>query len=189
MLEKILSEVRQVRHDIDDLQVDSESVLDTDIVSGDDSFFGGEEIVGRIDSEGNVYMGKGSWLSGNMIGRIKRKNKGCFLSTACCTFMNLPDDCPDLNLLRRFRDEFLVATQVGRLLIDRYYRLAPLILSEIERRPDREVILHGIYTSLVAPSVKKIRSGHYDEAICHYTNYTVNLGKLVLGRKRAGVGQ
>ena len=181
MLEKILSEVRRVRHDLDDLQLNSESVLETEIVRDDGLFFGDGKVVGRIDSEGNVFIGKGDWLSDELIGRIERKSKGCFLSTACCSFMGLPDDCPDLNLLREFRDEFLSATKWGRLLVEHYYRVAPLILAEIHRRQDREVILHGIYTGLVAPSVKKIRSGNYGEAICHYSNYTRYLGRLVLG--------
>lgn len=45
---------------------------------------------------------------------------GCFLTTACCEFMNLPDDCEELQTMRKFRDDYLSKTEEGKNLIKFY---------------------------------------------------------------------
>ena len=52
--------------------------------------------------------------------------KGCFLTTACCEVLGLPDDCFELRTLRRYRDETLAAMPGGNAAIAAYYRIGAL---------------------------------------------------------------
>lgn len=57
---------------------------------------------------------------------------GCFLTTACCKYKGLPDDCAELETLRRFRDTYLKETEYGSELIRAYYESAPALVERIE---------------------------------------------------------
>jgi hypothetical protein len=77
--------------------------------------------------------------------------QGCFLTTACCTTLGLPDDCFELTTLRRYRDTVLAGTAEGRAAIAEYYRLAPALLAAL---PDtaRDRRLLGLYWRFILPS-------------------------------------
>jgi hypothetical protein len=79
------------------------------------------------------------------------KNPGCFITTACCELIGLPDDCWELRTLRRFRDEVMLPTAEGRADVARYYQLAPAILGAIHERRDERRLL-GIYACFILPS-------------------------------------
>ncbi len=84
--------------------------------------------------------------------------EGCFLTTACCEVLGLPDDCFELEALRRYRDLVLAASPQGRKDITLYYRFAPAILAalpEVERR-DR---LLSLYLRFILPSALAARFG------------------------------
>lgn len=63
--------------------------------------------------------------------RKKDEKSGCFLTTAACQYQGLPDDCRQLQILRRFRDEYLAQTPEGVELIHEYYRKAPTIVARL----------------------------------------------------------
>src|SRR3954470_9525489 len=46
----------------------------------------------------------------------------CFITTACCELLGLPDNCFELRLLRRYRDRVLARLPGGREKIALYYR-------------------------------------------------------------------
>ena len=62
---------------------------------------------------------------------------GCFITTACCETLGLDDDCFELAVLRRYRDQVLAKRPGGKADIARYYELAPLILARIPERTRR----------------------------------------------------
>lgn len=94
--------------------------------------------------------------------------------------MGLPDDCLELLILRRFRDEFMSVSPEGRCLVDSYYHISPSLLEEIEASRNRDLILRGIYTDLVLPSVERILAGRNQEALVHYRDYVLSLAGSVL---------
>jgi len=55
---------------------------------------------------------------------------GCFITTATAR------DTSTLNSLRRFRDESMSATPLGRGLVGLYYRISPPIAETLERHPE-----------------------------------------------------
>jgi len=74
---------------------------------------------------------------------------GCFLSTACINHMNLDDDCFELEILRYFRDTFVISLDNGNELIFEYYENAPKILFEISKSEKKDDILEYIYKSII----------------------------------------
>jgi hypothetical protein len=82
----------------------------------------------------------------------------CFLTTACCELVGLPDDCFELRALRRFRDDVLAATPGGRADIALYYERAPRILSAMAQRGETQRLL-PLYFSHILPSAVLARLG------------------------------
>ena len=84
--------------------------------------------------------------------------KGCFLTTACCEVLGLPDDCFELRTLRRYRDESLAAMPGGNAAIAAYYLLAPSILDRLPGQ-DRVTRLLSVYARFILPSAVAARLG------------------------------
>ena len=84
--------------------------------------------------------------------------KGCFLTTACCEVLGLPDDCFELRTLRRYRDESLAAMAGGNAAIAAYYLLAPSILDRLSPQ-DRAARLLSVYARFILPSAIAARLG------------------------------
>jgi hypothetical protein len=76
---------------------------------------------------------------------------GCFITSACCETLRLPDDCFELRALRRYRDGVLAHEPGGADAIAAYYALAPSILARLPRE-GRERLLLFIYARYVLPS-------------------------------------
>lgn len=115
------------------------------------------------------------WFDGIVISRKLRKagpgtgkDEGgcgcCFITTAVCQSLGLPEDCPELTILRRFRDEILLDTAEGRREVMEYYALAPAIVAAIARRSDAAIVYAGLHADYIRPSVEAISLKRYDEA-------------------------
>lgn len=62
---------------------------------------------------------------------------GCFITTATV------GESETLDSLRRFRDESMAATPVGRALVGVYYRISPPIAATLERHPESYTVRVG----------------------------------------------
>lgn len=65
---------------------------------------------------------------------------GCYITTAICETSGKADDCHELTMMRKFRDEWLAKQPDGMYVINDYYETAPQIVSEINKRSDRNTI-------------------------------------------------
>ena len=61
----------------------------------------------------------------------KKKSGNCYISTAICTSLGKDDDCYELNLLRKFRDDVLLKSSIGSKLVESYYDCAPTLVNQI----------------------------------------------------------
>lgn len=61
------------------------------------------------------------------------KQKLCFVTTAVCRGLHKPQDCRELILMKRYRDEYLSEQAEGESLIREYYDIAPTILKRIAK--------------------------------------------------------
>ncbi len=141
-----------------------------------------EEQVGRIDQDGRVYK-KTGWFSEEEVGRVEKKTEksGCFLSSACTEARALPDDCEELTILRRFRDEYVAVLPEGHDLLAHYARVAPAIVTRICELPERREIFEDIYSQLVAVAIELIEKGKRESALDLYRCYVLRLQERFCG--------
>lgn len=100
---------------------------------------------------------------------------GCYLTSACVRAKGLPDDCEELTVLRRFRDEYLRNQNGGAEDIEHYYAVAPQIVDAINARTDSKTIWMRVYDELVKPCVEMIHKNRLQEAYNHYKAYSLSL--------------
>lgn len=93
---------------------------------------------------------------------------GCFITTAACIRMGRPDDCWELELLRRFRDERMKKTEQGSLMVETYYLIAPGYVSSINKREDAYDIYFRMYDSFIIPAANAVDMGDDNEALALY---------------------
>jgi hypothetical protein len=104
----------------------------------------------------------------------------CFITTAACEAMGLADDCDELQTLRRYRDQFMMTTELGRREVAEYYRIAPEFLTQIYACDDAAGVLRDIYFSSIRPAVAAIHAGQTDRAYGIYVAMIRNLGRSCL---------
>ncbi len=109
---------------------------------------------GRLNDAQEIMRGMNLEAKENREAPIPPKKsdpKDCFLTASCCELVGLADDCFELTMLRRYRDEVLAEMPNGRRDIQLYYVLAPAILDSIRRHGhERELLV--VYFTHVLPS-------------------------------------
>ena len=124
----------------------------------------GSSIFGGQSSNASSQISNGR--SNNASGGIS-----CFLTTACCEYKGLPDDCEELEILRAFRDKHVPTDEV-----EEYYRIAPEIVDKIKGRPDKLEVIWDTVRSCVVD----IQHGEFDNAHSKYRDMVTNLQKELL---------
>lgn len=105
--------------------------------------------------------------------RYLAQRDGCYITTAICQADGKPDDCDELQTLRRFRDEWLALTDEGQEAIANYYRTAPEIvaaISKMEKAPQIFAMLRDVY---LLPAVEAVKAGENGKALCLYQRLVV----------------
>ena len=102
-------------------------------------------------------------------------DRSCFITTACIRAKNLPDDCEELTLLRKYRDSYLLSFDEGKSDVAHYYSIAPKIVSEIQKTKNSNDIFVQLYYELIVPCVELIQKQKYKEAHELYKNTTMML--------------
>jgi len=114
----------------------------------------------------------------------KEKSGGCFLTTAVCNIKGKPDDCYELEILRNFRDEYLLSTKEGKKLVKDYYSFAPELALKLEKHFDSSMIAEKLYFSYIIPIINDIQKNKKNKAINKYKNMINTLeDDLTLGHK------
>lgn len=90
-------------------------------------------------------------------------SSGCFLTTVCCEEKGLPDDCYELNTMRKYRDEVLKQTNTGKEIISFYYAEAPRIVKQIKNSIKKKEICDWIYNE-ICEVIKLYENGQANEA-------------------------
>ncbi len=104
-------------------------------------------------------------------------SSGCFLTTACCVYKGLPDDCHELQTMRRLRDEYILKQPYGKELVDDYYKEAPVIVAKINQNSEKDQILEDTYQK-VLDIVTSVEAEKYDEAVIKYMILFHKLSRL-----------
>lgn len=100
----------------------------------------------------------------------------CYISTAVCKSQNKADDCYELNLLRNYRDDYLIKdTSDGMEIITEYYDIAPTIVNRINRDINATSIYDDIWMQYLQPCIHMIEDGKKEESKELYINMVQNL--------------
>jgi hypothetical protein len=91
---------------------------------------------------------------------------GCFITTAVCSCMSKPDDCEELQTLRKYRDKFLVLFRPDS--VKEYYRIAPHVVKQINKLPDAHLIWQTVHQLYIVPAVSMIKAGRNVAAFVRY---------------------
>ena len=79
------------------------------------------------------------------------QKEGCYIAT--CVYGSY--DCPQVRLLRRFRDEHMKKTPAGRIFIRLYYAVSPVLVRCFGKNPAFHVFWRHILDSLI----RRLESG------------------------------
>lgn len=96
------------------------------------------------------------------------RKKLCFITTAVCSYQGKADDCAELTAFRRFRDEWLCHQPGGRMLIDRYYAVAPSVVTAINAT-DPDTLYPRIWRDYLSPCYDAILRGDRNACKRRYT--------------------
>ena len=105
----------------------------------------------------------------------------CYLTTACCVQQGLPDDCHELTMMRKFRDEYVAHLPLGEEILRDYYQTARPITEAINALPDASVIWKRLYIGFITPCVYFVEQGDNESAYAVYTSMTKRLKLEYLG--------
>ena len=94
-------------------------------------------------------------------GTSQKKSSGCFITTAVCQCFGKSDDCYELTMFRRFRDDWLMKQPDGKALIAEYYATAPAIVSCIDGREHPADIYQQIWQRYLSPCLRHLEQGEY----------------------------
>lgn len=100
-------------------------------------------------------------------GTFSSAHTGCFITSACCGYKGLPDDCDELKILRRFRDTYLQDKAYGKELIQLYYKDAPEIVKKINSSDQKNKIYENIYVEILK-IVNLIKLEKFEDAVVLY---------------------
>lgn len=100
---------------------------------------------------------------------------GCYVTGAVCETLGLEDDCHTLRTLRRFRDEYLLKTNVGRAFVEEYYATAPALVCKMRDRVDASEYIPRLFERFILPALLAIEHGALARAFKIYREmiYTV----------------
>ncbi len=101
--------------------------------------------------------------------------KGCFITTAVCNTFNKPDDCHELTVLRKFRDEFMQSDPLMKSEVQEYYRLAPRICEEIDKQSNSAEIYSSIWENWLKDAVAAVDRSENEKAHTIYKQMVLSL--------------
>lgn len=106
-----------------------------------------------------------------------QSNGGCYLTTACMKhYLNdFDDSCYELTVLRWFRDNY-----VSKEDINHYYEVAPLIVEEIDKDINPDMVYNYIYDNIVDYCVNAIENFDFNTAYNRYKDSIIHLEKTYL---------
>lgn len=99
---------------------------------------------------------------------------GCFVTSACVTAKNLPDNCVELETLRKFRNEYVLTLPEGETLNKEYKRIAPQIVEKINQNSDALNIYNDIYSE-ITNMIYLINKNENKLALASYKSMVINL--------------
>jgi TPR repeat protein len=114
-------------------------------------------------------------IDGEIMSDPGENKSGCFITTAVCDSLKKPDDCEELTILRSYRDNWLRKQSDGDELVQEYYRIAPVIVENIDKEPNSSTIYLDILHDSIEPCIEDIKNGNNEQCKERYMQMVLNL--------------
>ncbi len=89
-----------------------------------------------------------------------RRKGFCFITTAVCDTLKKADDCEELTSLRHFRDTYMQQTPQRQALVEKYYIIAPVIVTAINLRKEAGQIYQKLWENYITPCLQELKKGN-----------------------------
>jgi TPR repeat protein len=116
-----------------------------------------------------------STTSSSYSSRSSSSDSLCFITTATCLALQKPDDCDELMLIRRYRDIMKNEDQNFAILVQEYYRIAPVIIQGIDQNTNSEVIYRELYEKYISKTYVFLTEGDLSSATSTYISMVYRL--------------
>lgn len=103
------------------------------------------------------------------------QRKLCYITTAVCQSLGKGDDCYELELLRHYRDDYLLSTEEGRALVEEYYDIAPTIVTRINREEEAARIYQEIWDAYLKPCIRYMEQQEWEAGQRCYRDMALDL--------------
>lgn len=104
-----------------------------------------------------------------------KESSGCFITSAACAALNKPADCEELTALRAYRDKVKKENPIVAVLIEEYYRVAPLIVGKMDTEADVAQNYRRLWQDAISETYCLVKAGRYEEATLCYIRMTEDL--------------
>jgi len=111
---------------------------------------------------------------------ISETDSRCFLTTATCLALGKKDNCKEILAYKKYRDEVLINDADGEKLISDYYRIAPIIVTEIEKKQNKKSIYMEMYDNYISKGYDFLLQEDYTSAKQTYIALVKDLAEKYL---------
>ncbi|MCM1122925.1 MAG: hypothetical protein NC416_10100 [Eubacterium sp.] len=103
------------------------------------------------------------------------KQKLCFVTTAVCCGLHKPQDCREITLMKRYRDEYMFRQADGEMLVREYYDIAPTIVKRIAKEASPEEKYWYLWEHYISRCVALVEAGQNEQCKRLYTEMMTEL--------------
>lgn len=100
---------------------------------------------------------------------------GCFITSAVCKAFGKPDNCYELTMFRKFRDGWLSKQPNGNVLIAEYYKIAPIIVKNIDNKSNNVQIYNNIWENYLKECPLFIEKNKFEQCKKMYCKMVADL--------------
>lgn len=100
---------------------------------------------------------------------------GCFITSAVCKAFGKPDNCYELTMFRKFRDGWLSKQPSGNVLIAEYYKIAPIIVKNIDNKSNNVQIYNSIWENYLKECLLFIEKNKFEQCKKMYCKMVADL--------------
>ncbi|MEG1292205.1 MAG: CFI-box-CTERM domain-containing protein [Lachnospiraceae bacterium] len=108
------------------------------------------------------------------------RNRLCYITTAVCESQGKSDDCYELNLLRNYRDDYLVKEAGEEALVLEYYNIAPTIVKHINHMENAKEIYQEVWDRYLNPCIHFIEEEQKENCKVVYSKMVNDLKQKYL---------
>ncbi|MBQ6807367.1 MAG: hypothetical protein IJO97_08060 [Lachnospiraceae bacterium] len=105
------------------------------------------------------------------------KQKLCYITTAICQGLHKTQNCQELIMMKKCRDEYLLHQPDGEQIVKEYYNIAPTIVKRIEKESAPEEKYQYLWEHYLKFCIAMIEAGQYQACREKYEEMVEELRK------------